>query len=330
MKLKEALGIDVSKNTIDAHIFIKKISSNFSNDKKGFKELFKWLKHHKVNLSNLIICFEHTGIYSVQLAMFLESINQPYSLIPGIEIKKSLGMVRGKNDVVDAIRIAEYAHMRRDTLKQYILPTKSVQKLQKLNTVRAKMIKHRTSYITNIKELKSVFSITENKVLFKEQESLKQKFNKAIKNIEAEILKIIRSDNELVKIYNLISTVSGVGPVLAVNFIINTNGFTTFTDSRKFACYCGIVPFTYQSGTSLKSASKVSHYADKKMKALLNLAAFSAIQCNKEMKLYYERRVKEGKSKMSTINIIRNKIVHRVFAVVKRGTPYVELSTFAA
>jgi hypothetical protein len=33
---------------------------------------------------------------------------------------------------------------------------------------------------------------------------------------------------------------------------------------------------------------------------------------------------------MSTLNIIRNKLVFRIFAVVKRGTPYVDLSKFAA
>jgi transposase len=330
MKLKEALGIDVSKNTIDANIFIKKISPQFSNDKKGFKALIKWLKKHAVDINELIICFEHTGIYSIQLAVFFESINQPYSIIPGIEIKKSLGMVRGENNIIDAIRIAEYAYMRKETLTSSKLPTKSVQKLQKLNTLRARMVKHRTTYLTSIKELKGIFSRAGNILLFKEQESIKQRFDRGIKSLDKEILRLIKADKKLKNIYKLIITVGGIGPVLAVNFIINTNGYITFTDSRKFACYCGIVPFTYQSGTSIRSASKVSHYADKKMKSLLNLAVFSAIQYHKEMIVFYERRVKEGKSKMSTINIVRNKIVHRVFAVVKRGTPYVELANYAA
>jgi len=48
------------------------------------------------------------------------------------------------------------------------------------------------------------------------------------------------------------------------------------------------------------------------------------------MKLYYKKRVLQGKSKMSTINIIRNKLIARVFAVVKRGTPYVDTIKYAA
>ncbi|WP_222983827.1 hypothetical protein [Flagellimonas meishanensis] len=43
------------------------------------------------------------------------------------------------------------------------------------------------------------------------------------------------------------------------------------------------------------------------------------------MKRYYERRTEEGKNKMSTINIIRNKLSARMFAAVNRGTPYVSV-----
>ena len=91
------------------------------------------------------------------------------------------------------------------------------------------------------------------------------------------------------------------------------------------APYAGIAPFEKQSGTSLNTKSRVSHYANKKMKVLLNLAASSAIQADPELKTYYNRRIENGKSKMSTLNIVRNKIVHRIFAVVKRGTPFVPL-----
>ena len=60
------------------------------------------------------------------------------------------------------------------------------------------------------------------------------------------------------------------------------------------------------------------------------MAAMSSIQFNGEYKTYYQRRLAEGRNKMSTLNIIRNKLVFRAFAVVKRGTPYVDLHRFAA
>jgi transposase len=132
------------------------------------------------------------------------------------------------------------------------------------------------------------------------------------------------------ELYDLMVSVKGVGLILASNLLVVTNCFRGFENSRKFACYAGLAPFEKQSGTSLKKKSRVSHYANKKIKVLLNLSAGSAIQSDPELKAYYQRRIANGKSKMSTLNIVRNKIVHRIFAVVTRRTPYVPLYQHAA
>jgi transposase len=54
-----------------------------------------------------------------------------------------------------------------------------------------------------------------------------------------------------------------------------------------------------------------------KLKKLLHFCAMSALQNDPEMKAYFERKLLEGKNKMSIINAIRNKLIHRVFAVVR-------------
>ena len=90
-------------------------------------------------------------------------------------------------------------------------------------------------------------------------------------------------------------------------FITVTNAFIFFKDWRKLACYCGVAPFRHQSGSSIKGKTKVSHIANKKMKSLLNMAALSAKKCDTEIKAYYERKVAEGKNKMSVINAAKCK-----------------------
>ena len=60
------------------------------------------------------------------------------------------------------------------------------------------------------------------------------------------------------------------------------------------------------------------------------MCAISAIQHNPEMRKYFEKRTLEGKNKMSTVNIIRNKLLARVFAIIKRQTPYVDTMKFVA
>ena len=112
--------------------------------------------------------------------------------------------------------------------------------------------------------------------------------------------------------------------------IAYTHNFTKFENARKFCCYCGIAPFENSSGTSLKGRTKVNHLANKMIKALLNMGALSAIRNYPEFKSYYNQRVETGHNKMSTVNIIRNKIVFRAFSVIKRGSPYINLHKFAA
>jgi hypothetical protein len=48
------------------------------------------------------------------------------------------------------------------------------------------------------------------------------------------------------------------------------------------------------------------------------------------MREYMERKIQEGKHYNCALNAVKNKLVARVFAVVKRKTPYVDLKKYAA
>ena len=52
------------------------------------------------------------------------------------------------------------------------------------------------------------------------------------------------------------------------------------------------------------------------------MASLTAIKLDEGLKNYYERKVIEGKNKMSVLNAIRNKLLTRIFAVVNRGFVY--------
>ena len=64
------------------------------------------------------------------------------------------------------------------------------------------------------------------------------------------ILLNISQDQELKQKYDLMLSVKGVGKVLAAMLLVYTHGFNRLTDSRKLACYSGVAPFVYESGTS--------------------------------------------------------------------------------
>jgi transposase len=108
----------------------------------------------------------------------------------------------------------------------------------------------------------------------------------------------------------------------AIYLLVHTWGFTSFENSRQLACYCGVAPFSKHSGTSIHGKSQVSHIANKKLKSLLHMCALNAKKYDPTIKEYYERRLSDGKHKMAVLNIVRNKLLHRIWAVVHSGEMY--------
>jgi transposase len=330
-KIQETVGIDLSKSTLDACIHSTQDVAKFKNTIKGFKELLKWRnKHSPYSESETLFAMEHTGRYSHNIASYFSEHEIEFVLVPGLEIKRSLGITRGKDDQSDSVKIALYAYRLRDELKPTKIPDQQLLMLKRLLSLRNRMVRQRAGYKASLKEDKSVFSKAENSRFFKYQEDTIKALSKQISKIEEEMMDIINGATELKKIYKLLCSINGVGPQTALYMIVYTQGFTKFKNARKFASYCGIAPFPNKSGTSIRGRTKVSNLANKKIKSLLQLCAKSAIQYNPEMKAYYERRLEQEKNKMSTLNIIRNKLLARMFAVVKRGTPYVNTMKYVA
>jgi len=330
MKISDVIGIDVSKLTIDMVAHGNQKHGLFENSDKGFKDMCKCaLENSRACKDETMFVFEHTGLYSHNLGIYLDGQGIAFNIVPGLEIKRSLGITRGKNDKVDAKKIAKYGYRLRDEMEPCGLPSEDLEKLKRLLALRDRLVKQNASYKASLKEMKSVFVQSGNKVLFGIQEKMIKYLGKQIDAIEKEMGDIVKSNIKLKGQYDLITSIKSIGPQTALSMIVYTDGFTKFKNWRQFASYCGTAPFPYSSGTSIKGRDKVSHLANKKLKSLLDNCAKVALIYNAEMKLYYEKRVSEGKNTKSTRNIIRNKLLARIFAVVNRGTPYVETMKFA-
>ena len=324
------IGIDVSKATLDC--YIQSTAQHFivENGPKGFVQLLETVfTSTNCQKGDLLVCFENTGKYSKVLSVFMQSQGISFVMAPALEIKKSLGITRGKNDKIDSCRIANYAYEKREKLKPTILPGERIDRIKSLLSLREKLVKHRTAYKNGISDLQDCYREGETRAIKDIQQRLINGLNDEIDKLETEIESEIKRDSSMKKNFELILTVRAIGKILGFYLIAYTENFTSFIDPRSFACFSGIAPFANSSGT-VTGKSRVHPYANKQLKSLLSLAAMSAIQFKGEYREYYKRRVDAGKNKMSTLNIIRNKIIFRAFAVVKRGSPYVDLYRFVA
>ncbi|HUH19354.1 IS110 family transposase [Albibacterium sp.] len=332
MHCKTFVGIDVSKSTFDAFIHGTDHHKQFPNLERGFESLCKWigLLQPGTELKDVHVSFEHTGLYSLPLAIYLEGRQIAFSMINALQIKRSSGLVRGKNDKIDAKRIAEYAYLHREKMPLTKMPSRQMIQLQPLLALRDRLVRQRAGMEATRHEQARFLSKTHAMDMSDIYDHVIDTLKEQIQRVDAAMKLIIELDPELKLTFDLITGIKGVGKTVAIYLIVYTHNFTRFATWRKFACYAGVAPFENQSGTTYLGKTKVSSLANKQIKKMLHLAALSASRTDAELHAYFVKRVQGGKSKMATLNIIRNKILSRVFAVAMRKSPYVDIAKYAA
>jgi transposase len=328
------VGIDISKLKLDV-VLVKADSINsvehfvVDNTQKGVKSIVDLLLKRKIDLETTLFCCENTGVYTFPLSAYLSEKKCNYWIVPAIEIKRSKGISRGKNDKIDAKDIALYSIRNIDKLSLSSIAEKEIQQLKLLYTEREKVVK--SLLLFGSSKENEAFTTKE---IYKTVALVNAKTIKALKTslkiIESKMKEIIKNDSDLNQQMNLIKSVPGVGEQTAIYLIIATKGFKAFNSSRKFACYAGVAPFEFSSGSSVRGRTKVNHMADKKMKSLLQMCALSAIKYDPQLKEYYLNKKEEGKNGMLVLNNIRCKIISRVFSVVNRQTPFINTYKFAS
>lgn len=325
-KKKFDLGIDISKDTLDCALLdaegaVKDL--HVPNTIKGYERIINWLEQNKVSPKEVLFCMEHTGTYGLMLFAWLSDQEIDYCVESGIQIKRSLGLVRGKNDKVDARRIAEYSQTHRSKLSPFKLPGKVLMQVKQLLTYRDQNVRIRTSLKNSLKNHRQYQQITDLKVSEQIEERIEE-MNKIISEIEVQIVKLLEEDESVKRNFEFVKSVTGIGLIIGAYMIVTTNNFTSFTNSRKYSCYVGTAPFEHTSGTSIRGRTRTSPYANKKMKTLFASGANIAIRHDNQLKAYYKRKREEGKDHKVIINAISCKLIDRAFAVVKRQQPFVK------
>ncbi|HFD33315.1 MAG TPA: IS110 family transposase [Gammaproteobacteria bacterium] len=324
------LGIDMSKLSFDYCLMDGKGMVLKQGDLLNQEESIKdWIRElgYELGESNFwkktLVCMEHSGYYGAPLLRQFSKETQTNIWIENaLQIKRSMGLQRGKSDRVDANRIASYCldFRRKARIWQ---PTRS--NIERLGL----LLSHRDRMVKNLMSLRNTVKEEEGYVSEKLHEEMKELNRRAIEAMEesveefdARIEELLQSDTELAELTKIIKSIPGFGPVIAPKIIEVTRGFTRLTDPRSFACYAGVAPFEHSSGTSIRGKTRVSHLANKDIKKMLHLAALVTIRKGNIMHEYFQRKVAEGKNKMSIINAVRNKLIHILFACVRNHTTY--------
>ncbi len=296
----------------------------FQQTKEGFNAFIKWLSDQQVALQDTLICMEHTGLYTNSIIEFLVEAKAHLWVEMAIKIKRSMGLQRGTDDKASSITIAQYAMRFSDIAMLWKPVDTELSRLRNLIVQRDRIVNSLKQLTVPLEEMKSCGGVKQGKEFERLQLPAINGLKKAKEKIELAINDFIAGEEKINKNIALMCSIKGVGLQTAASLYVYTKGFTMFENAKQLACYCGVVPFSKSSGTSVRYKPGVSPFANRKLKSLLHVCAMSALRWDKEIKAYYERKVKEGKNKMSVINAIRNKLLLRIFAVLRDQRPYVE------
>lgn len=327
------IGIDFSKGKYDAtiisacglHEFGTREHGTFPNTVKGHRSFHKWVKSHSdgSEADEWLFCGEDTGSCSVSLSDWLYGRGCDIWIENAYAIKHSSGIQRVKNDKADSAAIAEYAWRHQDKAVVYEPMSEPLRQLREVFLYRHKLVQQKVAMEVRDKDKAATWHGAAVTFIKRKSKHLMAEINKAISQCDKMIDEIIDSDEELKENYAIITSIKGVARQNAACVMIYTNNFRRFDyDPRKLACYYGVAPFAKQSGTSVNTPARTSHFANKLIKALLGQAAHIATIYNTEIREYYQRLIKRGKKPQVAINNVKNKLLRIIVALVRKKEKY--------
>ncbi|MCK9355485.1 MAG: transposase [Gallionella sp.] len=302
------VGIDISNETFDCCFIVdnKPHYNTFSQDTNGY---FSFLSTFKM-LNIDTVGFESTGVYHKAFQKYLiDNGVTPIVLSPrsvSLFIKSTTNN-KGKTDKTDSYFIALYIMKNSDLVALYFpirdefkpLTTTLIQYEKQIRQL--KNLYHSISKVgDDFVLLASVDSMIKNAIVFRDELKIH-----AVSKLYSSIPEAL-----LIK-----SEIKGVGDMVLLSLLpLIYDHFDKFT-IKQIVSFIGISPVPFQSGTSVKKFSHISHRGDANTRKILFMSAISSVRTNPIMKEKFLRMVADGKPKKVVLIAV---MAHLLRAIVSR------------
>jgi transposase len=301
------IGVDISKQKLDVSFSDQRVAS-FENNLAGFKVLLKEIK----NKSQTRVVMEATGGYEKPLAHFLQGQGVAVSVVNAKRVRdyaKALGLF-AKNDVIDAKVIRLFA----DAVNPQLLPTTSdtQQALDALVHRREQLVKQRATEKQHIETVGNKEAVR----------SIKRTINfldKEIERIEKAIKAVINSDPTLTEKVDRLCAVKGIGDITALTLIADLPELGQLTN-KEISALVGVAPFCRDSGTI--KGKRTTWGGRAQVRSILFMAALSAVQYNPPIKAFYNRLLKNGKTKKVALVAAMRKLLIIINSMLRNNTDW--------
>jgi len=326
--LKQVVGIDVAQKELV--VCLGKMyddlqpdlyaSKTFPNTFKGFTSFVQWVK--KLTDGSIAVRFvmEATGVYHESLAYYLDDHGLEVSIILPNKISnyaRSLD-IKTVTDKTASEAICLFGLERRT--EKWKRPNVVFKKLRQLSRERGQLVQARTIAKNQLHAEVSqaephIGSVARTKKLI-------AFINKQELEVKAEITELSKKDTAVNASIKIISSVSGIGLITAVNILAETNGFELIRNKRQLTSYAGYDVKEKQSGTSVKGKARISKQGNKYLRKSMHLPALTAIRHDQRFKAVFVRLVSKHGIKMKAVVAVQRKLLEMAYTVFKTNKPY--------
>ncbi|MBB4081161.1 transposase [Lewinella aquimaris] len=286
------------------------------------KLLRQWSKRWETDLAAFAHCVENTGRYTYPLLGLVEPLGLHLWMEDPLQLKRSMGRQKRKTDAVDARNIAEYCRWKHERATWYTPPSALSLHLRELSHSRTKLVRMRQSLHTSHRAKEAFALVPPNAVGQRLNCQLIEAIDQQLAALDLEILRLIEADERARRKLEIARSVPGIGPKNVVVILAITGLFERIASARACAAYAGLVPYEFQSGTSIHRRSRVSRAVSKPLKTALHQGAQFLIMRPSPFKELYDRLRAKGRTYRQAINAVRNKMIRVLYTCLKKDVTY--------
>ncbi len=267
------------------------------------------------------VCFvlEATGVYYENLAYFLRESGFDISVVVPHKTKNHAKTLKQKSrtDKLDAGKLATYGLEKELTLWE--VPYRIMKELKALTREYSSLKDMKAEVMNRIHAQKHSYQPL--KKILKRHEQIIRLYEKQMKAVLQQIKDLVKTDEELNRKIKKIMSIDGVGFITLVTVVSETNSFSTIRNSKQLASYAGYDIVIDDSGKK-KGKQSISHIGNSHLRASVYMPAFSAIQCNKTLREFYQRLLAKNKLKKVALIAVARKLLLLIYTLWKKDEEY--------
>ncbi|MEG9884566.1 MAG: transposase [Hyphomicrobiales bacterium] len=305
----EAIGIDMSKDTLDIHRQSDGRHARFGNDKAGLAALRRWIGKTPVR-----IVYEATGRYHRDMEGVLDVAGHALVKVnPGRARRFAQAAGYGaKTDRVDAAMLARIGAVL--DLEATPVRSDSMHGIRELHIARLALIKDRTACRNRLRAAR-------NKVVLSQLRARLRQVDRQIEQIDAELHRLVAEEPGLAHRFGILLSIPGIGPVAAIAMIVEMPELGTM-DGKEAASLAGLAPITRESG-KWKGQSRIGG-GRRGLRRALSMPALVAVRHNAQLGQTYQALCNAGKPAKVAITAVMRKLLILANALIRDDRKWTE------